>query len=350
MEIRQEVFGKDENEKIVYKYIVEGENIRAEFGETGAAIMSLEVRDKDGKMTDVVLGLENNTDYMRNWPAFGAVIGRCTNRIRGASFILNNKKYKLKKNIMGGCLHSGFGYHFRKWDGSYHNDENENAHIVFELMSENGDQGFPGTLKVKVEYIVSKDRSLTIRYHYVSDMDTVVNLTNHCYFNLDGYDSGTVLNHRLRIHSNQVTKTDRNLMPTGEIVNVDGTAFDFTQLRIIGENMQRSFKPVANCKDYDINYVLADCQGEYRQVVELEGANSGIGMRVYTDMPGMQFYTANAVKGIQGKKGVIYEDKPAVCFETQYYPDAIHFNHFPSPIIKAGEEKTTVTRFEFYQT
>lgn len=348
MEIKQEVFGKGETGETAYKYLVTGKNVRAEFCDTGASIMSFEIMDRNGKMTDVILGLGSQRDYMRNWPAFGAVIGRCANRIKGASFTLNHTKYKLKKNLKGACLHSGFGYHFRQWKGSHYIDAEDNAHIIFELYSEDGDQGFPGNLRVKAEYIVSEDRSFTIQYDYISDMDTVVNLTNHCYFNLDGYDSGTVLNHRLKINADKVTKTDRHLIPTGEIVKVEGTAYDFTKLSVIRDNMNKSFQPIANCKDYDINYVLSDCQGTYQQAAELEGVDSGIGMRVYTDMPGMQFYTAGAVKGIKGKNGVVYTDYPAVCFETQFYPDAVHVSHFPSPVIRAGEEKTTVTRFEFY--
>lgn len=348
VEVSRQEFGKDEKDQIVYRYIVKGQNVKAEFCETGASIMSFELENIRGEMTDVVLGLDKNTDYMRNWPAFGAVIGRCANRIKGASFSLNGKKYKLKKNIMGGCLHSGYGYHFRKWKGSCNTDESGNAHIIFELNSEDGDQGFPGNLNVKVEYIVSDDKSLTIRYDYISDMDTVVNLTNHCYFNMNGHDSGTILNHKVRIYSDRVTMTDGNLMPTGEIAGVKGTAYDFAEPALIKDNMNKSFKPFSKNREYDINYVLSDYQGEYKIAAELESMDSGIGMRVYTDMPGMQFYTANAVKGIKGKKGVVYKEFPAVCFETQFYPDAINIEEFPSPVVKAGEKKSTVTRFEFY--
>ena len=348
VEVIRQAFGKDEKGDTVSRYIVKGQNVRAEFCETGAAIMSFELEDIRGQMTDVVLGLNENSDYMKNWSAFGAVIGRYANRIKGASFTLNGKKYKLKKNIVGGCLHSGYGYHFRKWSGNYVIDADDNAHVIFTLNSEDGDQGFPGNLEVKVEYIVSDDKSLTIIYDYISDMDTVVNLTNHCYFNMEGHDSGTVINHRLRICSDRVTKTDRNLMPTGEIMCVEGTAYDFIKTTVISDNMKKSFKPVSASREYDINYVLSERQREYKLAAELEGTKTGIGMKVYTDMPGMQFYTANAVKGIKGKKGVVYKEFPAVCFETQFYPDAINIEHFPSPVVRAGERKSTVTRFEFY--
>lgn len=348
MIIKQEVFGKNEKGEQVCKYIVEGKNVRATFCETGATIMSLEIRNKSGDMTDVVLGLSSNEEYMKNWAAFGAVIGRCANRINGAKFSLNGKQYKLKKNTSGGCLHSGYGYQFRKWNGSFCVDEKDNAYITFEMDSEDGDQGFPGNLKVRVQYTVSEDRSLTIKYDYVSDMDTVVNLTNHCYFNLDGHNSGTVLNHRLLINASEVTGVDKNLMPTGEILPVEKTAYDFRSLRVIKDNMNKDFKTISNSNDYDINYVINDCQGEYRLAATLEGVKSKIGMRVYTDMPGMQVYTANALNKVKGKNGAIYSNNPAICFETQFYPDAININHFPSPVVKAGEKKSTVTKFEFY--
>lgn len=220
--------------------------------------------------------------------------------------------------------------------------------MIFELLSKDGDQGFPGELEIKVEYIVSEDKSLEINYYYVSDRDTAVNMTNHCYFNLDGHDSGKVFNHYVMINSSYVTQVDKKLMPTGQILDVKGSAFDFKEKRTIKENLEKSFKPFCYEKEYDINYVLDKSEGEYALAAVLESDNSKIGMRVFTDMPGMQFYTANAVGGIKGKDGVKYEKNPAVCFETQFYPDAVNIQSFPSPIIKGGEIIHKRTRFEFY--
>lgn len=347
MKIDREVFGKNEENKEIYKYIVSGDNIEAAFCETGAAIMSVKIYDKNNNVKDVVLGLSNYEDYRKNWPSFGAVIGRCANRINKAKFELNGEKYKLKKNILGGCLHSGFSYHYRDWNSETFMD-NQGAHIIFSIFSVDGDQGFPGKLKVSVEYVISEDKSLTIKYKYISDKDTVVNLTNHCYFNLDGHDSGSVMKAKVMINSNKVTQFDKKLMPTGKILGVEGTAFDFIDMKPIEDNLEKKFKPLAPQNEYDMNYVISDRFGEYKLAAKLEAVNSGIGMSVYTNMPGMQFYTGNAVNGFKGKSGVKYSSNPGVCFETQFYPDAINIKDFPSPIVKSGVEMNTETKFEFY--
>lgn len=345
--IEKKLFGTDENKKNIYKYEVSNGKISCSFCETGAAILSLVMKDKKGTDRDVVLGLEQYKDYKRNWSAFGAVIGRYANRISGAKFKIDGIQYKLKQNIAGGCLHSGFGYHFRDWDSEAFEDET-GIHILFRLKSEDNDQGFPGNLELETEYILSEDNALTIHYRYVSDKNTAVNLTNHCYFNLLGHDGGTVLDHNLMIYSDKVTQVDKNLMPNGKILSVAGSAFDFTTMRPIRENMKKSFTSYCYDKEYDINYVLSDRQGKYMHAAKLEVEETGLGMNVYTDMPGMQFYTGNAVKGFRGKGNVRYDKYPGVCFETQFYPDAVNIESFPSPVIKAGEQKHTTTRFEFY--
>lgn len=346
MQIEKKLFGQGE-EGNVYKYVVENNGFKVELCECGASILSIIMKDAFGQERDIVLGLEGLESYKRNWPAFGSVIGRYANRIKNASFKIDDNKYKLKKNIMGGCIHSGYGYHFRKWDSSYY-EEGSNAHIIFELFSEDGDQGFPGNLKVKVEYVITDNNILSINYYYISDRTTAVNLTNHCYFNLNGYDTGSVLEHYLTINAKAVTQCDKNLMPTGKILDIEGSAFDFNQKKQIKENLDKEFKPYCYEKEYDINYVFDKELKEFSLVANLESDFSRIGMNVYTDMPGMQFYTANAIGGMKGKNGVVYEKNPAVCFETQYYPDAVNIKEFPSPFIEANIEVHKRTDFEFY--
>ena len=347
MQIEKKLFGTDENGRHIYRYDVQNDSIKASFCEVGASILSVVVTDKNGIERDVVLGLDSCEAYRRNWPAFGSVIGRYANRIHKAKFELNGTLYKLKKNAPGGCLHSGYSYHYRRWDSEAFEDE-MGIHVVFRLKSEDMDQGFPGNLSVEVDYVLSEDKALTIFYRYVSDKDTIVNLTNHCYFNLLGHAAGSVMNHRVCIHSGKVTQVDKQLMPTGAILDVEGSAFDFRNMCTIRENQKKAFSPFCHEKEYDINYVLAEKAGEYKEAAVLEAQETGIGMRVLTDMPGMQFYTGNAVNGIIGKENVKYQKNPGVCFETQFYPDAVNQENFPSPIIKAGEEKQTKTRFEFY--
>lgn len=348
MEVLRTIFGKNKDGKEVYKYLVSGENISAEFCDTGASIMSIVVKNSQQEKVDVLLGLEGYEAYQRNWPAFGAVIGRCANRIKGAKFTLNEKKYSLKKNIMGGCLHSGFSYHYRDFDSEYFVDGTD-THIIFKLFSADGDQGYPGNLEIKVEYVVKDlDKpSITINYYATSDADTIVNMTNHAYFNLNGHNSGTAMNHRLKIYADKVTQFDKNLMPTGNIMDVRGSAYDFTELTKISDNLNKDFKPISKQKEYDMNYVLSDKAGEMKKAVYLEGEVSNICMCVFTDMPGMQFYTGNAVKGIKGKNKTEYCQNPGLCFETQYYPNAINQENFESPILRAGEEMHRITRFEF---
>ncbi len=333
----------------VYRYEVDMGDMKASFCEMGASLTTVMVKDRWGNKRDVVLGVDSPEACLYNWPAFGAVIGRCANRISGASFTLKGEKYRLEENIEGGCLHSGYSYHYRKWDSKTYEDE-KGAHIIFGLVSEDGDQGFPGRLSVEVEYLVAPDCSITLHYRYCSDKDTVVNLTNHSYFNLSGHDSGTVLDHRLCVHSEYVTAVDRQLMPTGEVMSVEGSAFDFREMTVIRDNMEKPFLTFEGMKDYDINYVVNSRFGSYRHVAELLSEESGIGLRVYTDMPGMQLYTANALERAHGKNGVRYTSHPGICFETQFYPDAVNIPQFPSPILRAGEVRNTTTRFAFYHT
>ncbi len=346
MNIEKRLFGTEEN-KSVYMYIVTGENVKAVFLETGAAVQRLEIKDKSGKFTDVVLGLEKYEHYKKNWPGFGAVIGRCANRISRARFSLDGKKYKLMKNCPGGCLHSGFSFQYRNFESKAFVDET-GAHIIFTMDSPDGDQGFPGNLKFSVEYILEEKRCLTISYKYISDKDTPVNVTNHSYFNLNGHASGSAMEHRVQIFADSVTKADKNLMPTGEIVHVAGSAFDFREMTRVCDNVTKDFCCAYKGKEYDVNYVLSMEKGELKHAVKVEADNSALGMNVYTDMPGMQFYTANAIEKFRGKDNAVYVKNPALCFETQFFPDAVNIESFPSPVIKAGEENGSITKFEFY--
>lgn len=351
MSVEKNLFGMSEGEKI-YRYKVRTEDISAEFCEIGASIMSLVVKNSEGQETDVVLGIDILSAFRRNWPAFGAVIGRCANRINGAKFMLDGVEYKLKKNIKGGCLHSGDSYHYRRWESEVIVTEGEENGVAFWLKSPDGDQGYPGTLDVRVEYTLV-NTALRIKYSYRSDKATPVNLTNHCYFNLEGHNSGNVLEHQLCVNSKYVTQVDRKLMPTGKILDVTDSAFDFQEKRMIRSNMLRKFTPYSCEKQYDINYALAydrDYVAEdgLRHAATLESPSGRLGMRVYTDMPGMQLYTGNAIGGITGKNGAKYEKYSGICFETQFYPDAVNIAEFPSPVIEKDKQVETTTIFDFY--
>ncbi len=345
MSIKRLVFGQHD-QKDVYNYEVELDNVKATFGECGAAIIKYEVKDKNGLYRDVVLGFDNLEGYLNNKPGFGAVVGRVANRIGKAAYVRNNVKYLLTANENSNTLHSGYGYQYRVWSSMAYEDE-EGAHIIFSIESPDGDQGFPGNLALDVEYFVSKDSSLTINYTYSSDKETPVALTNHCYFNLNGCTSGSALEHKLQINSNYVTQVDNELIPTGKNLNVNNSAFDFRNMKVIKDNMVYSFEPYTYDKHFDINYVVADDKGKVKKICTLESSESGIGMNVYTDLPGVQFYCGYFLKEI-GKNNYKHTSFDGLCFETQYFPDSVNNPQFPSPFINALEKVTTTTKYEFY--
>ena len=343
--IVRELFGVLD-EKEIYKYKVVYDDIEAEFCEFGACVTSVILKDKKGNNRDVVLGIDRLELFPENSPAFGSVVGRYANRIKHAKFEFNGKEYQLQKNEGDTCLHSGDSYHYRKWNSECYEDR-EGAHIIFSLFSPDNDQGFPGNLNISVEYIVTEEKELVIHYTYDTDKDTCVNLTNHSYFNLNGHDSGNAMEHKVMIAADGVTQVDDKLLPTGKILDVAGSAFDFRKPTVIKENYDKTFVPYCTGDDFDINYVLNDYDGTLRHVAYVEGDKSGIRMDVYTDLPGLQFYTANALEEFEGKDNVFYTYNHAFCMETQYFPDSVNIRQFPSPFIQAGELKSTTTKYSF---
>ena len=304
----------------------------------GAALVSLFVRGKDGNPVDVVLGYDNVTGYEKGGDSIGATVGRNANRIGGASIEINGVTYELDKNDNGNNLHSGYDYYNKRfWDVA----ENADDHVTFRLHSPDKDQGYPGALDMYVTYTLDEDSMLTIHYEAVPDKDTVINMTNHSYFNLNGHDSGTVLNHSVTLDAESFTPADRESIPTGEIRSVDGTPMDYHFIEIMG-----CPGGCVNGGGYDHNWVLKN-EGRFDKVAEVTADRSGIRMEVYTDLPGVQMYTANFLNGEPGKEGALYGKRSAVCLETQYFPDAIHHDNFPGPVCRAGEKYDTRTAYRF---
>ncbi|MBO5711640.1 MAG: galactose mutarotase [Acholeplasmatales bacterium] len=345
MSIKKLLFGHHD-QKDVYNYEIELDNVKATFGECGASIIKYLVKDKNGNFKDVVLGYDNLDGYLNNEPGFGAVVGRVANRIGKAKYIKDNVEYKLQANENENTLHSGYGYQYRIWNSLAYEDE-EGAHMIFSIESEDMDQGFPGNFTLDVDYFISNDSSLTITYTYSCDKETPVQLTNHCYFNLNGYDSGSTVNHKLQIISDKVTKVDKELIATGEILDISNSAFDFRNMTVIKDNLIKSFEPYTFDKHFDINYVVANDKGKVKKICTLESDESGIGMNVYTDQPGVQFYCGYYLD-VVGKNGYKHTSFDGLCFETQYFPNSVNHSHFPSPFIKAFEKVTSVTKYEFY--
>lgn len=325
-------------------YTLENKNgIVMEVTDFGATLYSLFVPDKDGNICDVVLGYDNPEAYARSTTGFGATIGRNGNRIGNASFTLNGKTYQLEKNNKGNNLHSGKDYyHFRMWTVK---ETTENS-ITFSLHSPDGDQGFPGNFDIDVTYTLTDDNEVKIDYLGVTDADTITNMTNHSYFNLNGHASGNVLEQELWVDADAFTATDDQLIPTGEIVPVDGTPMDFRVKKPIGRDIDADYEAIRFGRGYDHNWCLNN-GGTFAKVIEMSAKESGITMEVYTDLPGVQIYTGNFLGNEIGKDGIVYKHRQGICFETQGYPDSINHDNFPSVVTKAGDTYRTTTIYKF---
>lgn len=310
----------------------------------GATLYSLIVPDKDENPIDVVLGYDSTEEYMGpSGTGFGATIGRNGNRIGKAEFTLNGKTYQLDKNNNGNNLHSGLDYyHYRMWTVK---ETTENS-ITLSLHSPDGDQGFPGNFDVDVTYTLTDDNELKIDYNGAADADTVINMTNHSYFNLNGHASGNILEHELWVDADAFTATDDKLIPTGEIRSVEGSPMDFRVKKLVGRDIDEDYDALNYAGGYDHNWCLNN-NGEFKKVIEISSDLSGITMEVYTDLLGVQIYAGNFLVAEPGKSGTTYKKRQGICFETQHYPDAINHDNFPSPVVKKGEVYKTTTVYKF---
>lgn len=279
---------------------------------------------------DVCLGYDSLEEYLQDDACLGAVPGRVANRIANGRFVLNGQQYQLACNDGRNHLHGGpHGFHRQIRNGKV--DESGEA-LILSRVSPDGEEGYPGELRVTVCYELTEQNALRITFGARADRDTILNLTNHSYFNLNGHESGDVLGHILQIHADAVTETDDSLIPTGKLLPVSGSRFDFRNPRQIRE-------------EYDDNFVL-DGEG-FRRVATLAGNMTGLCMGVYTDQPGLQLYTAQGLSARKGKDGAAYQPCGAVCLETQCFPDAVNHEGFPSVILRADEEFQSVTEYRF---
>ena len=309
----------------------------------GATLHAVLVPDRDGNLCDVVLGYDNAEQYEEGTVFFGAIVGRNANRIGGASFMLNGKRYELVKNDGENNLHSGLDfYNVRVWKVKEHTENS----ITFLLHSPDGDQNYPGDLDIEVTYTLTDENEIVIHYHGVPTEDTIINMTNHSYFNLAGHDSGDVLEQEVWLDADTYTRADESSVPTGEFVPVEGTPMDFRKAKKIGRDIEQDYEALNFGNGYDHNWVLNN-HGEVDKVAGLYSDKTGIEMEVYTDLPGVQMYTANFVENELGKTGAVYQQRHAVCFETQYFPDAVNHENFESPVCCGGEAYDTTTVYKF---
>lgn len=334
---------KDGSKPYLYK-MKNDAGMEVQVSDFGATLVNVTVLDQDKNPVEVVLGYEDAAGYENGTAAIGAIVGRNANRIGGACVTINGIDYKLAENDGKNNLHSGPDvYQKRMWRVI----ENGDDHVTFLLHSPDGDQGYPGALDMKVTYTLDEENGLTIHYEAVPDQDTVINMTNHSYFNLNGHKSGSVLHHRMQLLSDAFTPADAQSIPTGEICSVDGTPMDFRSTKELGAEIDAAYEPLILGTGYDHNWVLKN-EGRSDKVAEVTGDESGIVMEVWTDRPGVQVYTANFLENEAGRNGAVYQKRDAVCLETQNYPDAVHQKNFPEAICKKGETYDTKTAYRFH--
>ncbi len=345
MAVIKEFFGRTRSGEEICKYFISNsKGMKAGVINFGAILVNLYVPDRNGVMADVVLGYDDLASYFVNGNFFGATIGPNANRIAGASFELEGEKYQLSANDGENNLHSHseLGYHKRVWDVTQ-----EANSIIFSLEDKDGSMGFPGNKKIYVTYTVTEDNELKIHYHGTSDKNTIINMTNHSYFNLAGHNAGSVCEHRLRICSSFYTPIRKGMIPVGEIAPVEGTPFDFRTEKRVGDEIETKNMQLETAGGYDHNWVL-NWDGEtVREFATLREESSGRIMKAFTDLPGVQFYAGNFIDCQAGKENATYDKRSGLCLETQYYPDAVNRPDFPSAVYGPDREyhSTTIYRF-----
>lgn len=344
MSVERKEFGAMPDGKSVYEYIISNANeTQVHILTLGATLRSFVVEDKNGEKRDVLLGFDTVSDYLEKSDYQGVTVGPVCNRIGGAAFNIGETKYELVANEKGvTTLHSGGEYSFAVWNAIVVDSDA----VEFSYISPDGLNGFPGTIDNKVTFKLTEDNKLHITYSAVSDKDTYINLTNHAYFNLNGFAQGDILSHTLQIDADCVTAVDELSIPTGENFAVDGTAFDFRQPKKIGVDIDNNCEQINFTGGFDHNFCINNCDGTLKKCASAKSEESGIVLNVYTTLPGVQFYAGNFLSGIEGKDGKAMNKRSAFCLETQYYPDSPNKPGFPSCFYKAGEEYSSETVYE----
>lgn len=309
----------------------------------GATLQAVSMPDKNGSFADVTIGFDDLQGHLERSNYQGQTVGRYANRIANGKFNLNGKKYSVTKSEKGiTCLHGGGEFSHTVWDVLLTGDN----FIKLGYTSPADSHGFPGELKTEVTYSLTDENELIIDFYAVSDEDTVINLTNHAYFNLGGFDAGNVLGHILQINADAFTPTDTASIPTGELRPVKGTPFNFTLPKTIGLDIGDDYDQLINCKGYDHNFCLAAHEPGTPAVTVWE-PKSGRIMEVFTDLPGVQLYTGNFLADVPGKGGTVMGKHAGFCLETQYFPDTPNQPTFPQCTFKAGEKFVSRTSFKF---
>lgn len=343
------VFGKLPDGREVHQYTLTNKaGMVVQIINYGAAITSLRVPDKDGKIEDVVLGYDSPQGYVDGTTYFGAVVGRYGNRIAKGRFQLDGKEYQLTVNDGENHLHGGkIGFNKVLWDAKVLNDTGEPA-LQLQYVSRDGEEGYPGTVTLKVTYTLTGKNELRVDYEGTTDKPTILNPTQHSYFNLSGSFTNTILDHQLMIEADGITPVDKGLIPTGQIMSVANTPFDFRNSTAIGSRIDDPDPQLILGHGYDHNWVLRNGAGKIRKAAELYEPKSGRVLAVFTDQPGLQFYTGNFIDGsAKGKDGIAYQRRTGLCLETQAFPDTPNKPQFPSATLRPGQIYHQTTIFQF---
>ncbi len=338
-------FGETSGGEPVMLYtLTNAHGLRAEIIEYGAIVVSLDVPDRNGQLGDIALGFDDLESYVKRNPLFGAVVGRYANRIANASFHLDGVKHRITANNGKNHIHGGGNKRFDKvvWKGSpFQRDDEVGVRLLH--FSPDGEEGFPGNINCMVTYSLTNENELKIHYAATTDKPTVLNLTNHSYFNLAGAGNGDVLGHEMQIHAPWYTPAGEGLIPTGEIHRVKGTPLDFTEPHRIGARIAE----LTETQGYDHNYVLDSAYGSSILAARVYEPSTGRVMEVFTTEPGVQLYTSNGMKNVKGKDGAVYDRYFGFCLETQHFPDSPNKPHFPSTVLRPNRKYESETIFKF---
>jgi len=345
MTVHQENFGEIDGEKIKIFTLTNDNHMTVKITNYGGIVVAIEVPDRKGKIQDVCLGFDTLAEYREKSPYFGAIVGRYANRIAKGKFTLDGKEYTLATNDGPNHLHGGEkGFDKKIWKAK----AGPGNQLTLTLTSPDGDQHYPGTLSVRVIYTLDDDNGLQIDYQARTDKPTVLNLTNHTYFNLAGQGEGTILDHLLEIEADRYTPIDATAIPLGPLAPVKGTPFDFRKASAIGARIGENNEQLKNGLGYDHNFVIKDSRdSKLRHVATVTDPKSGRRLEVESTEPGLQFYCGNYLDGVIGKKGKKYVHRGAFCLEAQTFPDSPNHKNYPSPVLRPGKtyRQTTIYRF-----
>jgi aldose 1-epimerase len=347
--MNRQSFGKTNDGDAIDLYTLRNSNgMEAAIMNYGGVVQALRLPGKSGAAVDVVNGFDDLSGYLQVEPYFGALVGRYGNRIGNARFKLDGVEYKLPTNDGKNTLHGGKkGFDKRVWSAKEVTSGGGQA-LQLTYTSKDGEEGFPGNLTCMVTYTLTNKNELRLEYYATADKPTVLNLTNHSYFNLAGQGEGDILGHEVMIEADRCTPVDSTLIPTGELRNVAGTPLDFRQPRVIGDRINADDEQIRFGKGYDHNWVLNHSAGALSLAARVREPKSGRVMEVLTDQPGLQFYTGNFLDGtLHGKGGKVYPQRSALCMETQHFPDSPNRPEFPSTALRPGQEYKTTTEYRF---